>query len=241
MTYRDDRDADQARIQSLEGELVVAKRRIDELEGRKEQALVLASGGDNKSAAKRWLGAPTELEIERTFEGEFPAERFEDLVEQIRELTRDRGRTELMRSSVAWFSSSSDRGLGPFLTVSVTVKNGKTVVRVNDRLGQLAGAYFGGIGGGIGGGGLIAPISVTIAMPILAPLAFGVWFGSTFALARTLYKRKAKKRAEQLQQVFAALEAEVAKELRSPVERATDESRDALPGERQKQLGPETT
>ena len=240
MTYRDDRDADQARIQALEGQLAAANERIAQLEGKREQALVRASG-DRQPSAQRWLGAPTQLELERTFEGTFPAERFEDLVEQIRELTRDRGRTELLRSSVAWWSSTSERSIGPFLCVTVTVKDGKTIVRVTDKLGQLAGAIHGGIGGGIGGGGLIAPIAATIAMPILAPVVFGAWFGGCYALARALYKRKAKRRAQQLQQVFAAVESAVARELRSPVEIA-NQSDEVLPeGQRTRALAGETT
>jgi len=42
MTYRDDRDADQARIAALETELRQARERIDELEGR---SLVLFQRG----------------------------------------------------------------------------------------------------------------------------------------------------------------------------------------------------
>jgi len=240
VTYRDDRDADQARIEALEGELAVANKRIAELEGRREQALVLASESAPSTAAKRWLGAPLALELEHTFEGAFPAEKFEELVEHIRELTRDRGRTELMKSSVAWWSSASERGIGPFTCATVTVKDGKTILRVTDKLGQLAGALFGGLGGGLGGGGLAAPLFATIAMPVLAPLFFGAWFGGSYALARTFYKRSAKKRAQKLQQLFAAVEGVVARELKSPVELA-NESQEALPEQRTRALAGETT
>ena len=56
MAYREDRDADQARIEALEGELALAKQQIAQLEGRKEQALVLASeranrGGNHQPAS----------------------------------------------------------------------------------------------------------------------------------------------------------------------------------------------
>jgi hypothetical protein len=213
VSYRDDRDADQARIQALEAELVAARQKIADLEGRRDQALVLASPAGTALVAKRWLGAPMQLELERTFEGAFPTDRFEDLVEQIREITRDRGRTELLRNSFAWSSSVSERGVGPFTCVTVTVKDGKTILRVTDRLGQLAGALYGGLGGGVGGGGLIAPILVTTAVPVLAPVAFGVWFGGVYALARTFYTRAAKKRAQLLQQLFSAVEASVAREI----------------------------
>lgn len=240
MTYRDDRDADQARIEALQGELVVANKRIAELEGKNEQALVLATQNTPTTAAKRWFGAPLELEFERTFDGAFPAAKFEDLVEDIRELTRDRGRTELMKSSVAWWSSATERGIGPFLCVTLTVKDGRTILRVTDKLGQLAGAMYGGLWGGIGGGGLVAPVFATMAVPFLAPVFFGAWLGGTYALSRAIYKRSAKKRAQKLQQLFAAVERAVARELKSPVELAS-ESREELPEKRTRQLTGETT
>jgi hypothetical protein len=237
VTYRDNREADQAYIHSLEGELAAAKKRIAELEGKQEQALVVATPAGN---ASKWLGAPTQLEFERTFEGAFPADRFEELVEQLRELTRDRGRTELLKSSVAWWSSSSERSTGPFTCVTVTVKDGRTILRVTDKLTNLAGGVFGGIGGGVGGGGIIAPIGATIAMPVLAPFVFGAWFGAAYLFARTVYKKAAKKRAQKLQQIFGAVEAAVARELKSPVELATEETREGLPGSRERLLAGET-
>jgi hypothetical protein len=241
VAYREDRDADQARIEALEGELALAKQQIAQLEGRKEQALVLASERANRSASQRWFGAPLDLELEHAFEGAFPADKFEDLIEHIREITRDRGRIELLKNSVAWWSSASERGIGPFTCVTVTVKDGKTIVRVTDKLGQLAGATFGGIGGGVGGGGVAAPIFATIAIPLLAPLFFGAWLGGSYVLARTIFKRGAKRRAQRLQQVFGAVEAAVAGELKSPVQLANEEERKELPADRQRVLADKTT
>jgi hypothetical protein len=220
MSYRDDRDADQARIVALEAELTAARKRIDELEGTRSQALVLASGGAITLAGKpttrtaRWLGGPTRLELARTFPGAYPADKFEDLVDLIREVSGDRGRTELMRASMTWWASSSERGAGPFTTVTVAIKDGVTTLVATDRLGQLAGAYYGGIGGGVGGGALAVPIGATLAMPVLAPVFFVAWFGGAYALCRTLFKRSAKKRAERLQIVFDRVAAGIERELR---------------------------
>lgn len=219
MTYRDDRDADQARIVALEAELTTAKRRIDELEGTRSQALVLASGGALAATgrpttrAAKWLGAPTSLGLSRVFSGTYPAEKFEELVDVIREVTGDRGRTELMRSSMTWWASSAERGAGPFTMITVAIKDGVTTLTATDRLGQLAGAYYGGIGGGVGGGAVAVPIVATLLMPVLAPVLFGAWLGGTYALCRSLYKRSAKKRAEQLQMLFDRVGTAVAAEL----------------------------
>ena len=216
--YRDDRDADQARIASLEAELEVAKARIDDLEGKRSQALVLASSTSLTPAGKprtgtRVAGAPMRLELMRTFDGTFPADKFEDLIESIREITRDRGRTELMRSSVAWWASSSDRSTGPFTSITVSIKDGRTNLIVTDRLGQLAGALYGGIGGGVGGGAIMLPILASMAMPVAIPVIVLDWFGGIYAGTRALFKRSARKRAENLQRVFDAVAAEIGKTL----------------------------
>ena len=215
MTYRDDRDADQARIAALEGELAHAKQRIAELEGNRAQALVLASKSAlaKSTASRRWLGAPTKLELARRFEGTYPLDHFEDLIETIREHTGDRGRTELLRSSFAWWPSTSERGLQPFTSVTVTVKDGATTLTVADRLSGLAGAIYGGGGGGVGGGLMMVPIGATIVAPYLAPVFFAGWFGAIYAGCRALYRRSARKRAERLQTLFDRLEREIAARL----------------------------
>ena len=98
--YRDDRDADQARIAALEGDLASAKDRIAELEGKRSQALVLATSGGlvpgDQSASKKWAGAPFRLELVRQWEKEFPLAKLEDLLDPIREITRDNGRVEML-------------------------------------------------------------------------------------------------------------------------------------------------
>src|SRR5262245_51261853 len=184
MTYRDDRDADQARIAALELELARARDRIAELEG-KETALVRVSSrelvaGGPPTPAVRWLGARLKLELTRRFDRAISAEHFDDLVERIRSLTGDPGRTDLLRSSLTWRSTAPHGGTGPFLTVTVTARDNATVLTVGDRLGQLAGALYGGVGGGVGGGGITAPILASIAMPVLAPFLIAGWLGGVY-------------------------------------------------------------
>jgi hypothetical protein len=217
VSYRDDREADQARISALQNELTLARDRIAELEGRREQALVLASrgalerAGTGRSAAQTWFGAPFELALTRELPGSFPADHFEDVIERIRTVTRDAGRSELLKSSLTWSANANPKGAGPFTVITVSVRDGKTRITATDRLSQLAGALFGGIGGGVGGGAIIAPILATAAMPALGPVFFLGWFGSVYAGTRMLFKRIARRRAEQLQQVFEAVCEEIAR------------------------------
>jgi hypothetical protein len=209
MTYRDDRDADQARIAALEQELATTRNKLEALEGRQSQALVLASqalargGGD--AALTKWFGAPGSLQMTRRFEGTFPVDRFEELIERIREVTRDPGRSELLKSSLTWFSSRGEKSAGPYRVVTVTARDGVTSLTVTDRLGGLAGAIYGGVGGGVGGGGLGLPIIASAAVPVLAPVFILGWLGGVFLGAREIYKRAARRRAVQLQQLFDAL------------------------------------
>ncbi|HEU4731150.1 MAG TPA: hypothetical protein VFT22_24825 [Kofleriaceae bacterium] len=218
MTYRDDRDADQARIAALEQELVEAHAKLAVLEGRQSQALVRASQGalvpgGYPSAVTRWFGAPGQLQLSRRFDGAFPAERFEELIERIREVTRDPGRTELLKSSLTWFASRGEKSTGPFRVVTVTVRDGITTLTVTDRLAGLAGAIYGGVGGGVGGGGLSLPILASTAIPILTPVFLLGWLGGVFLGARELYKRAAHRRAVALQQLFDLLVEDIERAL----------------------------
>lgn len=218
--YRGDRQADQARINSLEGELAAANARIAELEGKRSQALVLAGSkdlaptGKPTTAAAKWFGAPLKLELTRTWNKEFSVDKFEELIDLIRELTGDNGRVEMLKTSMSWTSSSRDKGTGPFINVRVTVRNGTTKLEVTDRLGQLAGVWFGaGMGGG-GGGTISLPILAGIATnPWLIPLFIPVWVGSFYLVMRKMFKNGARKRAEKLQEMFEAVEAAIAKSL----------------------------
>lgn len=217
MSYRDDRDAEQARIAALEFELAATKRKLAELEGHREQALVLASNtaiertGTSKSPSRFWFGAPFELALAKDFTGAFPTERFEDVIDRIRTISRDSGRSEILRSSLTWSASTGPKSTGPFTVITVSVRDGVTKVLATDRLSQLAGALYGGIGGGVGGGGISAPILATFAVPVLAPVFFVGWFGGVYWATRALYKRAARRRAEGLQRLFDAVCEEVAR------------------------------
>jgi hypothetical protein len=215
MPYREDRDADQARIEALEHELATAKERIASLEGKQSNALVVASKGalvrHRKLAARqaRWFGAPLELALARVFDGAFPSDRFEDLVGRIRSIASDPGSVELLRTSMTWRATVSGQGL-PTTMVHVTIRDGVTTLAVTDSLTGLAGGLYGGLGGGLGGGGLMLPILAGFAVPVLMPVFIVGWLGGVFTAARALFKRGARRRAVLVQQLFDALAADIA-------------------------------
>ena len=215
MSYRDDRDADQARIAALEADLAAANRKISDLEGHRAQALVLANPASlaGRLGKPPWYGAPMRLELTRTFAGEFPRDELETLVESIRSVTRDHGRTELLKSSLTWSSATSERQIGPFIVITVAIKDGHTTLTVTDRLTQLAGGLYGGLGGGLGAGAVMLPIFAVMSVPVLIPLAVVGWLGTVFLGTRAIFKRAARARAERLQQVFDAIARDVAAKL----------------------------
>lgn len=212
MSYRDDRDADQARITALEADLQAAQRKIDELEGRRSEALVLATStalANRPDKKIPWFGA-TRLELVATFQGEFPRDDMETLIEEIRVLTRDHGRTELFKSSLTWSSSTTQGAIGPYLMISVVIKDGWTTLTATDQLKALAGGIYGGVGGGVGGGAIMLPVFASIAVPMLIPVVVLGWVGGVVLGARALYKRASRKRAARLQIVFDGIGAAIA-------------------------------
>ena len=216
MTYRDDRDADQARITALETELRAAKERIDELEGKRSEALVIQRAGAlavaSPSTGAKIFGGPRQLRLFRRFDKPLGRDHFERLIERIRDVTGAMGRSELLTSSLMW-TRGNESSAGPSQTVIVIIRDGGTTLEVTDRMGGLAGALYGGIGGGVGGGGLAIPIMLSTSAPMLAPVFFAAWFGGVFGLTRTLFKRNVRKRAIQLQQLFDQLVGEIERAL----------------------------
>jgi hypothetical protein len=217
VTYRDDRDADRARIASLEAELAQAEKKIAELEHKESTALVRAGGNALAVASGTgklpWYGAPLRLELTRQFTGELPRDQLEDLIGLIRRISSDPGHAELLKSSMTWSSGLRRNDAGPRAVVTVTIRDGMTELAVTDGLGNLAGAVYGGFGGGVGGGGITIPIFVAMATPILLPVTILGWLGGVFLGSRAIFKRAAKRRAVKLQELFAALSTDIEKRI----------------------------
>jgi hypothetical protein len=216
VTYRDDRDADRARIEALEVELAHAKRELAEARGE-TVALVPAAGNALAVAEgkeQRWYGPPTNLELTRSFEGELPRERFEDLIAHIRRIMETRGHAELMTTSMTWWATGGERANKTIAEVIVSSRNGATELTVRINLRPLAGAIYGGLLGGLGAGGAsIVLVPIAFYLPLVAPVAAVAWFGSVFAGARALYTRKGRRSARRANEVFAALGTEITKSI----------------------------
>ncbi len=83
----------------------------------------------------------------------------------------------------------------------VTVRAGQTRIRVEEKLGSLAGGLFGGIMGGAGGGGgtlAFALLGVVGGFFPLAIIAAASMVGGSYALARTIFTGISKKKTQEL-------------------------------------------
>lgn len=210
MTYRDDLDAAHARVASLERELSEARAELNKAEST---ALVpagdtsLATTGEESTAAMRWLGAPTKLELTRVVEGEIPDSSHTELVECIRVAMGNVGTTTVLPGSLAWAAISHQGGMGPFANIYITYRDGQTAIRADEKMGNLAGGIFGGIGGGVGGGGIMAPIAAAWITPLLLPITIPLWLGGTYWACRRFYKKGVAKRHAKLETLIDELAA----------------------------------
>lgn len=106
-------------------------------------------------------------------------------------------------------SGGRRRARGRQVDVSIVPRGGVTTIRVEEELGNVAGALVGGIVGGGGGGTSGAVIGASLAAFHSAPITIGLLAGSLSAfymLARTIYGSIAGKREKQLRDLIGRLE-----------------------------------
>jgi hypothetical protein len=92
------------------------------------------------------------------------------------------------------------------VSIFATIQQGKTVLRAEESLSQLAGALFGGIVGGAGGGttGLWMAIGMgAMHSPVAAVGLVLMGLVGSYSLARSLFVRAYRKRSEELQDLLS--------------------------------------
>ncbi len=204
MSYRDDLQASQARAAALEQELAEARSKIAELEGEKALVRVgrnaLVRGSASSPATHTMLGAPTQLRYERELDGELPETAYTELVEAMRSALGNVGTVSTLPGSLAWATNVPYNGIGPFVNVRVTIRDGRTVIRADERLGNLGGVIFGAGGAGVGAGagaGLV--VALALVSPLTLPVAVPLFLGGIWMGCRALFRNRANARAERLE------------------------------------------
>jgi serine/threonine-protein kinase len=157
------------------------------------------------------FAAPFRLYEEADIEGEVMPDEYDIIVEIIRRKLSDDGNVGTFGRTLTWTTRGSGKD-GRNVSVTITPRNGRTRIRIEERLGHLAGGLYGGIVGGASGGlGSLAAMSAyhatNSALAAIGGAAFVVL--STFSLARTILGAMKSGRARQLAELRAELETEV--------------------------------
>jgi len=181
---------------------------------------------DRKPSA--FIGAPTNLVLERTIDGEIPVDEYETLVLEIQRELGGVGQASMLGRSLVWTMQGTGRRRASTRTVQVTVtpRNGRTTIRMEEPLGQLAGGLFGGLMGGLGGGTTGIWLGVGMGVFHSAAVAAGLMgfcVSGSYLLARTIFGRVARGRGERMQRLMSRIAEHVA----TTATRAPDLSRPA--------------
>jgi len=156
------------------------------------------------------FAAPFRLQEESDVDGEIAQADYELIVERIRTTLHDEGAVSAFGRTFTWSSRVVSRK-GRNVSVTLSPRGGRTRIRIDERLGQLAGGLYGGIVGGTASLAVLAFVSVertthSIWPSILAAIAFEL---TTFSLARTIIGVIKGKRERQLATLRVQLEADV--------------------------------
>ena len=158
---------------------------------------------DQRKAARSspFFGAPLRLSLERVIPGDLTDDGWGTMSMEFQRSFGPGHASQAGRmrtwSVIARGSEAASRSL----SVSATVDQGRTVLRVDEPQTQLAGGLFGGLMGGLGGGGFGVAMGVGLGAfhsPLIAiSLAVAAVAGS-YALARTIFTRIVRRRSEEL-------------------------------------------
>lgn len=183
-------------MSELEDELADARARIAAFE-----ATPAPSG-----LGPKLLGGPTRLEIERTFDGELPIDVHEELLELVTKNLGAIGQAGTVGRSFTY--NVMNQQSGTFVEISVRPSNGKTVMRLRERLGAIAGGLFGGIVGGLGGGGMAGVIAGSLALGLgaLTPFVCVAWVAAIWLIVRAAFGAIARGRLKKLEALSRDIE-----------------------------------
>jgi hypothetical protein len=160
------------------------------------------------------FAAPFRLYEDADIEGEISPDDYDIIVDIIRRTLGDDGNVGTFGKTLTWTSrAQSKKGRNVFVTL--VPRGGRTKIRVEERLGALAGGLYGGIVGGTSSLGVLAFVQVmsaTHSVIASAAAAAGVLL-STFTLSRTILGSVKSGRAKQLD----GLRDELATEVRTSI------------------------
>ncbi|UCD25193.1 MAG: hypothetical protein JSW51_04525, partial [Gemmatimonadota bacterium] len=177
-----------------------------------EQAARSVSVPTRESRHNPFLGAPHILQFERIIEGEVPESEYPELVEEIRSSLGTIGEIDTLGRSLTWRTPAA-QGVRQ-VSVTVRPRAGRTTIRIQERLGNLAGGLYGGImgGGGAGGSSVVLGVGIGAAgLPVALALGLaGLVIGGSYALARVIFTANVKSKTVELKGLIDRLAQHVA-------------------------------
>jgi hypothetical protein len=197
-----------ARESGLDSSLVrVAARSLD----RKRQEETLGA---------RIAGAPVTRTFERVVEGEIDASHHEDLFAHLREAVGPLALRAPIFSTIGRTLALSVRTQTATIEATIAPRDGKTWIRIDVGVGQLAGGLFGGLTAGVSG--FLAPLAVALSIKAQAGVTVAVVgaLGSVagvFLLARSLFSWRAGSLYGRMEGLAESLDALVRKILANPL------------------------
>jgi hypothetical protein len=178
----------------------------------------LEAGDLDRTFWTRVVGSPMSVALEAVVSGELPESGFERLVPIIQQGTREHGQPSLLGRTLTWQAETASGTRSAMVVVSV--RDGWTSIRIDERLHGMAGQLFGGLVGGAGVGagmgigmgvglGALGSALLATAFPV-ATITIG------YVAARELFRQSVERRRRLLSGLLDALVAEVALGIADP-------------------------
>lgn len=173
-------------------------------------AAVELDGGPSASSttgpARAGAFGPSRITLQTSVDGEIGADDFARLNDVFQQAIGVPATVSHLGSSVQW--SYVQPQMGRSLQASVSVRDGRSVIRLHEGLFGLMGAIYGGVGGGVGASAVIPGMAVGgffLLDPAGAVAGALVGTALSFAGTRALFVALARRREAQLQRAFEAL------------------------------------
>jgi hypothetical protein len=170
-------------------------------------AIVVKDGP--KQPVNAFLGTATRIVVEATIDGEIPERDYDLVLDIIRREIGEVGQIGSVGRTFSWSVSNQNRKL----QISVMPRGGKTTVRIDEQLSNIAGGVFGGIMGGGGGGlgsAMMGVIAGTTHRPLIGLAAWLTTLAASFGTARFTLRRVAASKREKLTEIAHMLANQIA-------------------------------
>jgi hypothetical protein len=179
----------------------------------RQAALEVDTGNDRLAPMEQFVGGPLTAAQEEVVEGELDEDGFQVLLHTLQQGLGEFGLPSLMARTLTWKNETAKNG-GRSTMATVSVRGGRTTIRIEESYQQVAGGFQGGItvGGGVGVGvGFGVPLA-TAAGSLLTGIAFPVGaILAAYVIARGTYRDYVGRRQRKIAEVLARM-VEVARQ-----------------------------